>query len=331
MMAAEWIIYSTLIAAISFFAVLLLQMAANAFGIRELSMWAKSEYMHVIVSFLIILFAVAMLTGGSAIIGQLTQQIALHSGNVRLSDSASSGLSDPTEIGKAYLLSVIGCEKDLYRTVYWFNVIFESAGKLTIDIRGEEPVASGFAMSGVSTLYHYINNNVVYLILFHYIQYGMLQFSAYAMLQVFLPIGLALRAFAPTRGVGGLVTAFALGFAFVFPMSYVVIVAMMPQIGGMCAEVGNIQQSRQFQYLTSDYPCFSNEGEQTELVMKLKKEEGWLGGIFAWLKSIVPLLFLQALFYPLAALIITISFIRQTGSLFGADLAEIGRGLVKII
>ncbi|HIH30560.1 TPA: hypothetical protein HA243_04120, partial [Candidatus Micrarchaeota archaeon] len=43
------------------------------------------------------------------------------------------------------------------------------------------------------------------------------------------------------------------------------------------------------------------------------------------------LLFLQAIFYPLASLIITISFIRQTGSLFGADLAEIGRGLIKLI
>ena len=41
--------------------------------------------------------------------------------------------------------------------------------------------------------------------------------------------------------------------------------------------------------------------------------------------------FMQALFYPLAALIITFSFIRQTGSLLGADLAEIGRGLIKII
>jgi hypothetical protein len=48
-------------------------------------------------------------------------------------------------------------------------------------------------------------------------------------------------------------------------------------------------------------------------------------------KRFLPLFYMQAVFYPMVAIIITFTFIRQTGAMFGADLNEIGRGLVKMI
>ena len=78
-------------------------------------------------------------------------------------------------------------------------------------------------------------------------------------------------------------------------------------------------------------PCLTNEGAQLENYYRLKAVEGesWLS--LSYWQHMLGVFFMQALFYPLAALIITFSFIRQTGSLLGADLAEIGRGLIKII
>ena len=185
------------------------------------------------------------------------------------------------------------------------------------------------------SLNHYINNNLVYLVLFHYVQYSLLQFAAYTMLPVFLPIGLALRAFPVTRGAGGLVTAIALGFAFVFPISYVLIVAMMPGVQGACTQLNLVPQNPNYQTLTGGQdkgnPCLTNEGAQIENHFRVEKSQNWLSQQLDYYSQLLGLLFMQALFYPLAALIITFTFIRQTGSLFGADLAEIGRGLIKII
>ena len=159
-------------------------------------------------------------------------------------------------------------------------------------------------------------------------QYFILQLSQFTMLQVFLPIGLALRAFPATRGAGGLVTAFALGFAFVFPICYVLIVAMMPNAGAVCAQVSVMNAEARAAH--SD-PCLNTEGAQMQQYYQLKSEQGRVAGVLTFMQESINIFFLQSMFYPLAALIVTFTFIRQTGSLFGADLAEIGRGLIKII
>jgi hypothetical protein len=110
-------------------------------------------------------------------------------------------------------------------------------------------------------------------------------------------------------------------------MSYAIIVAMMPSADLMCKSLN----PSDFAVFGRDNPCVNNYGAVIETVYKVKSQSETISGISNYLKSMMGLLFLQALFYPLASLIITITFIRQTGSLFGADLAEIGRGLIKLI
>jgi hypothetical protein len=193
---------------------------------------------------------------------------------------------------------------------------------------GVEAIGGGWALGGLVSFFHYLNNNLVYLALFNYVQYYILQFSQFTMLQIFLPIGLILRSFPVTRGAGGLVTAFALGFAFVFPISYVLIVAMMPNTHALCSQVNVMKEEA---VNAHQDPCLNNEGAILEKYYQLKAEKGKLGGISAFLSESINIFFLQSMFYPLVALVITFTFIRQTSSLLGADLAEIGRGLLKII
>jgi hypothetical protein len=332
-----WAAISITIALMAFFLTVFLQMVAKAFNLQSLNMWVRAEYAQVAVSFLIIFFAVLMVSmatgtpnGDPGVVGEIVSVVSATSGNIPLNIAIQdhSTLGNPTRIGQAYLRQLLKCESDIYYTVFIYNFFTEFFSKISLDAMGVEAMGGGFALGGIVSLFHYLNNNLVYLALFNYVQFYILQFSQFTMLQIFLPIGLVLRSFPVTRGAGGLVTAFALGFAFVFPISYVLIVAMMPNAGAICSQVSVLKAEAA---ATHSDPCLNNEGAQMEKYYQLKAGKGRLGGISSFLSESLNIFFLQSMFYPLVALIITFTFIRQTSSLLGADLAEIGRGLIKII
>ena len=324
----DWAGLCTMVALISFFIVVLLQMVAKAFGLQSLNMWVRAEYAQIAVSFLLIFFALAMVGAGNDVVGDITSDVTAASGNIPLNAAAHQHLRDPSRIGQAYLDTLTTCESTMYYTIFTLNFFVEFFSKMSLDSTGVEGIGGGFALTGIVSLYHFIANNLVYLALFNYVQYYILQFSQYTMLQIFLPIGLILRAFPVTRGAGGLVTAFALGFAFVFPITYVLIVAMMPNAGAICAQVDLMSADVQ---ATHSDPCLHSTGEQMEKYYQLKSEQGRVRGITTFFEQSLNIFFLQSLIYPTVALIITFTFIRQSSSLMGADLAEIGRGLMKII
>jgi hypothetical protein len=324
----DWAVICTTIALISFFITVILQMAAKAFSIQSLNMWVRAEYAQVAVSFLVVFFALVMIGAGNEVVGDITMDVAMASGNIPLTDAALANLRDPARIGQAYLAKLTQCEAIMYYIIFILNFFTEFFSKLSLDSLGVEAIGGGYALTGAVSLFHYIANNLVYLALFNYIQYYMLQFSQYVMLQIFLPIGLVLRAFPVTRGAGGLVTAFSLGFAFIFPITYVLIVAMMPNAGAICSQVNLMKDDVA---ATHSNPCLNSDGEQMEKYYQLKSEQGRTHGILTFLEESLNIFFLQSLIYPFVSLIITFTFIRQTSSLMGADLGEIGRGLMKII
>ena len=325
---SDWKVICTTVALTSFFITVLLQMAAKALNLQSLNMWVRAEYAQVAVSFLIIFFAITMVSYGSLVTKNITAAIASASGNIPLNETiTSNNLENPTKIGQAYLHTLITCEQNMYSLIFIYNYSSEFFSKIGLDALGVETIGGGYALGGMVSLFHYMSNNLLYLALFNYVQFYILQFSQFTMLQIFLPIGLILRAFPVTRGAGGLITAFALGFAFVFPICYLLIVAMMPNAGAACAQVVLMNN----QAASADAPCLNNPGGQMVAYYKLKSEKGKMGGITEFLGGTVNVFFLQSMFYPLVALIITFTFIRQAGSLMGADLAEIGRGLLKII
>ncbi|MCX8195059.1 MAG: hypothetical protein N3G22_03065 [Candidatus Micrarchaeota archaeon] len=326
---------SATIGMLTFFMVVLIDMFSRAFGFQNAMLWVKSEYAQVAVTFLIILSAASMLTVGNEIVSKVSWQVASASGNVYVGEAANHLLTtgmplSPAELGKSYIEMVVGCERVIYAVAYWINIFIEMTASLTVDIVHVEAIGGGLVRTPITTFLQYIMGNIRYLVLYHYIQYNLLLFSQYSMLQVFLPIGLALRAFPFTRGVGGFMTAFALGFAFVFPMTYAIIISIMPTADTMCKTV-DLTTNPGFMLFKDERPCFNNRANVVHILYKVASEKDKIEGTADYIKRMIGLLYLQALFYPLAALIVTISFIRQTGNLFGADLAEIGRGLIKLI
>jgi len=329
-----WVPLCILVAVMSLFIAALAHMLGTAFGIPNLVLYAKSEYMQVLATVLIILAALSMVFVGGRISGSIAAQLAAASGNTDFGAIPPGAQADPFTLARAYILQVpVDCMKTIYWAVYYKNIWTELWSSVSFNVGNVEGVSGGFFTAGVVSLAHFAAQNITYLALFQYVQYSLLRFSQYTLLQIFLPIGLVLRAFPITRGVGGLMTAFALGFAFVYPITYVLIVAMMPSNQFACTQVStNTDFSRQMfgaKFLEDD-PCFNNAGAQTMMGYKVSSDSQRDSGM-ASLVHAVNQLYLQAVFYPLVSLIITFTFVRQTGSLFGADLAEIGRGLIKLI
>ncbi len=336
MMPLGWEGLCLLVAAISLSIIALLHMLSVSFGLTNVTLWAKSEYAQVAVTVLIVILAVGLRDAGANIVAHVTGAVARASGNIVLADQAtptpSPGTSapvprDPSEIGKAYLLQgPIKCEENLYLFVFNKNIGQELFSTVSFNVGNVEGISTGFLYYGIVSRSHYIAQNVTYLALFHYVQYSVLQFAKYTMLQIFLPIGIILRAFPMTRGAGGLITAFALGFAFVFPMTYVLIVAMMPSTDYACTQVKLLAETE----AAKPQPCASNAGDIVQIIYE-KKTDTQTEKQYTDILHAFGMIYMQAVFYPMFTLIITFTFIRQTGSLFGADLAEIGRGLIKLI
>ena len=325
----DWLWLAVPVALLSLFIPVLLSFVARFFGLQPLSMWVKAEYAQAAVSFLVIAFVLAMQTAGCSVVGEVALDVAAASGNVHLVGATGSGtIADPNQIAKGYIIAVTRCADRIWTFAYILNWLPEIVKGMSLDVRGAEAISGGLAFTGIVTVLHYIANGMVYVAVFHFIEYHLLSLAQYTMLPIFLPIGLLLRSFPLTRGAGGLVTAFALGFAFVFPMSLVVINAMMPNVGYACAQVDVKLNDNPFSKMDQ---CSANVGSQISMLSQLRGNADDLDSLIALLQRTLGLLYLISVVYPTVALIITFTFIRQTGSLFGADLAEIGRGLIKLI
>jgi hypothetical protein len=326
-----WFAFSMIAALCALFMAVFLHMFARAFSLQQLNMWVKSEYAQVAATFLIILSVLSMQTVGQSIAADVALAVAQSSGNFALTGSippGAGGLKDVNLLAKKYVLNVLDCEKNIYALVYLMNYPIENAMSRSIDITGGEAVSGGFALSGRVTLAHYIEHQLVYLGVFHLVQYNVLLFAQYTMLPIFLPLGIVLRAFPITRGTGNLIAAFAIGFAFVYPITYVLIVASAPHTAGLCKTVEIDLAKASKDRVT---PCFNNEGAVMENMYKVQKDTPVLAAIWNFFADTLSAIYMQARFYPLIALIITFTFIRQASSIMGADLSEIGRGLIKLI
>lgn len=334
----NWEVLSTICALIGFFTAVLVHMAGKALNLTNLEAWAKAEYVQAGVSLLIVLFAISMVHVGGSVMGEITERMAAETDNIQLLSAANGNIGDPVNIAKSYLLQApLQCEINMYKWARKLNYWAEMGNAVSFSVGNVEGVGGGYFYAGRVSATHYAAQNLAYLGLFNFIQYHLLDFSQYTMLQIFLPIGLILRDFAPTRGTGGFMIALALGFAFVFPMSYLLIIMITPSDSYACTNIGVVPEvgatagrsAYAKEFLEGD-PCANNAGSIIMHSLRAEGDTNKQSEIMMLLKSIGQL-YLQAVFYPMVCLILTFTFVRQTSSLFGADLAEIGRGLIKII
>lgn len=314
-----WEVVSLLIALISVIGTAILIMAAKVFSLRELEQGAKAELTFAISTVLIVLFLVLAVNFADS----LAMSFALESSKIIFGKEMH--VNNFWEVSKLYMVNVYECYLSFEKISVSIDAVLSTILRISFSAFYFDPI-SGYTFG---ILHEFIKN---ILGLFYYFKWGYklmiktVDFFFYIGFPIIFPTGVALRAFPPTRGTGAYLMAFSIAIYFVFPIAYLFAVGIM-QSPILCSAF-----ILKFTPLLLD-PC---EIEDTNIFGLLFS---WLTGnlefINVFFKEFIPGILrefcLNLCIFPFIALMITFSFINSGSSLFGANIPEVGRGLVKLI
>jgi hypothetical protein len=147
---------------------------------------------------------------------------------------------------------------------------------------------------------------------------------------IFIPAGVLLRIFPWTRGAGGLLIAIGIGLSIVYPVmfTYVSLMSENPsevknQANQLGNSIGGFNMS-DYGACASDFQTATDVATTRVLSPQLRNASAWILG---WLSG----LWLKIFYYPMLVLIVTFTFIRTIAPLLGADITEIGQGIIQIL
>lgn len=273
------------------------------FNSERLRGWAKTEFLQVIASGIIVasllVFATGMETMSQTIAGQ-----------------------DHITYAQNYLNDLNGKLEALYVGTVALNSVLETLGKLKLDISIIVAGASGYPFAGFEAIAHNLElamTAIFVSIISNAVQANLLTFIKSTMMFYFLPAGVILRTFNPTRSIGAFLMALAIGLYFVFPLTYVLanesIAKMNTDIldtqGQMDTFTSSVQLDQQNMLDVNALKNFIT-GLPT-LVWSLPGEI--IGKFF---QVVIADLFMQVLILPALGLAITYIFIRQLSRFLGS-------------
>ena len=326
MNSSMWLPIAFAVLLVTFMLTTIIYVIGYGFNAEEMKRWAKMEYMQIVATLLLLAFIVVGMAVGWAVLAGVTQkmvEISFMKG-MMTTGGWSDLTGEPFAVSEIYIRNVINCEKKAYGALYTAAFFLEPLEKHSMDVAGAGDPVHGWYLTGLINLIHSAQTNLTYGLIMGYFQIELLRFIEVAMLTVFLPLGLILRTFPVTRGTGGLFIAVALGFFFVFPISYIVTLASI-DYSSFCkvAETDIPNELKETSCYTSPSDITFQKGQESAVV-------AWTDNLVMKLHNTLFIILVGA-FSMLYALIITITFIRATSYVFGSDLAEIGRGLLKLI
>ncbi len=303
----------------------LLYMAGMGLESEHLKQYARSEFLQVTASSMMIFFAVALLynlSGSSAfdlignVLGTGRSTIdcaAVSGGKFGIWDANPPFGAGPIGAFKCKVQEKIDALDRAYNNVVASNRGVEKAASFCLSFFGV-PVYCG---DWDQTLHnevesaHLVATKITSLLISLHAQYSLAEYVQKNMLTVFLPFGLLLRILPISRGVGGLFIAIAVGLFFVWPTFFVL---TDPTFVKQDAQAQDLQQG----------VCFTGfKGSTTILAAAL-----FGGGRTDTLSTasgadLVFQITIATLFYPFVSLALTLMFIRATAPLLGGDLGEL--------
>jgi len=299
----------------------LLYMMGKVFESEELARYANSEFLQVSASSLAIFFAVALLFGQDTNVFLLMGQV-LGTGSSIDCAASPSGTGKftlwhdggPIDAFKCKTQEKITALEAAYDKTYAANLPVERLLSTCISMFGAPVFCWSWDLSfhkSVETA-HLICTKIVGLLIPLHAQYALAEYVSQNMLAVFLPLGLVLRVFPLTRGVGGLLIAVAIGFFFVWPTFFILTDGSFVKAdarGGESMQPGMCFTG--FNGVATIVSVVDNGGGQAS---ELASASG---------ASLVYQISVAAMFYPFVALVITLIFIRAATPLFGGDMGEL--------
>jgi len=194
------------------------------------------------------------------------------------------------------------------------------------------PLIVYILLSAIPQTFKYGAELIANLLFLQYFWIELVKFSGY-IATFMLPTGIAMRAFPGTRGMGAMFISISLGFLFVFPLSYL----MLMYVSGITpsqVQESSLETVPGYEELkeVADVTCLdvSTIGTYKDVVFYLY-QQGKIDSLLDALSGRLEEYFLVVFAYPAAALTITYTFIRSFGMMLGAELGEIGKGLIKLL
>jgi len=350
---ADWKTISVAAAALSILGSAALIMLSRLFSLKNLEQVAKTEFVFAASTVMIVLMTVAIVSVAEARLGgtnSLARCLYLNSLGCACNDpSVPAGAFSNTDTlidwMKLYMATPTHCVQKFMDILYAMEIPIGAMSSVYMEIFMSEH-AGGFGVKWIEErIMNATQSFSFYMYMFYLLDHALDFIKYYA--GFFFSIGVVLRAFPPSRGVGAYLMALSFGLYFVFPLSYILIatfslphaqsdvVADMSDPGRTCGTVGG-----------PDYACALPQVPDTDQFACGSSDPGrfmdfrtWLianyDGATTFIRVRLPdferNLAHSICIFPMMAFVVLLTFVLNTTNLFGGNIPEIGRGLVKLI
>lgn len=316
---SAWLPYSVAAVFLALLIQGLIYAIAKAFNLTELERGTKSEMMQVFATFILAVFLVTIVDGVSQYVNsQMYGKIMCGGKEIEIKDTPSAlYLMQCKVIEKARALESahLAIREEANIDYYLFYSSFSIMGL---------PVFSGQYLSGLyKTIenYRYKNNLTTTLLI---ALNALITFIAYIgnnMLTFFLPLGVLLRAFYFTRGIGSLFISLAFGFYFIFPYLFIITDPGFVKLPQPQTPSANIAKDL-------CYPTFSS----VVSMVNYNIQQGDSGKSMEFAESTnIAKLYASLILHPLAVLFLTLVFVRYLMYLFGEEAYDILRMTARLV
>jgi hypothetical protein len=153
-----------------------------------------------------------------------------------------------------------------------------------------------------------------------------------------IALGVALRAFMPTRSAGAFLVAMGLGMMFVFPMAYMLMLgnfyddsSQMCRLSGEIDRIAGLGSLEDSIGIARDNPLAFPVSFLYSSAKVLEVVAYILGGASGFLVEGISRTMVTMCITPFAAFAITMTFINIVTSILGGRISEIGRGLFRLV
>lgn len=340
-MPGSWANMGLLAVLICLFSNILIFLAGMALESENLKRYARSEFLQVTASALMIFLAVELLytltspppdyLGISAfdlmgsVLGNGASAVdcaAVAGGKFYIWQGYGNLGSGPLGAFKCKVQEKINALDRAYNNVVETNMPLEQMTSICINLFGV-PVYCGdwdLSLHNEVEKSHLIATKIISLLMPLHAQFVLAEYIQKNMLAVFLPVGLVLRILPFTRGVGGLFIALAIGFYFIFPTFFLL---TDPTFVKQDASQRNMLQGVCFTGFKGSAVLMAGVLSSTAI-----SSQSALSSASA--EEMVYQITIGTMFFPFIALVITLIFVRAVTPILGGDLGELMRMVTRL-
>jgi hypothetical protein len=349
----NWEILSVLAAGLSVMIAIMLIMLSRLFDLRQLEQTAKKEFVFAASTVFIVIFVILTLSFADNILTQVGRQMYIDTITYCHPDAPAEVCDKIKGIGLLaakeetlidvmllYMEGPAKCTQDFLDILYWISIPIEACASLFMEIFMSEHM-SCFGLKWVAERITNTTQMMTFYMFAYFLLVHILNFVKYYA-GFFFVLGVVLRAAPPTRRAGAYLMALAFGLYFVLPFTYILLstVSLIHSNTGFIHAEGVDASGTGISWICAKPAIGNVEGLAcgTESIDKQFEYRAWLKAnetnIFTYINDLHDILLHIAsviCIFPFVALIVLFTFVLNTTNLFGGNIPEIGRGLVRLI